>query len=116
LSLQHNLTVGGTFQRQGMGSSTPSSGGTVAIGAGISDYRILGSSALAALTIELPASPINGQTVRVSSKVTITALTLKDGSGATSDLQTPPTTLAAGTAFSAQWNAATSLWWCSVGS
>jgi hypothetical protein len=116
LALLHNLTVGGGFQRQGMASSTPSSGSTVAIAAGLTDYRILGSSTLAALTIQLPASPANGQAIRISSQVAITALTLHDGAGGTSDVQTPPTTLAAGWAFSVQWNAAAAAWWCSVGS
>jgi hypothetical protein len=116
LALLHNLTVGGTLQRQAMISSTPSSGSTIAIAAGVSDYRILGSSPLGALTVELPPSPANGQVVSVSSQVTITALTVRDGSGGTSDVQTPPAALAAGGGFSAQWNASASVWWCRVGS
>jgi hypothetical protein len=70
---------------------------------------------LATLTVELPASPANGQTIRMSSQVAISVLTIKDSAGGTSDVQTPPTALAAGGAFSAQWNAAASVWWCSVG-
>jgi hypothetical protein len=116
LVLQHNLTIGGSIQRQGMASSTPSSGSTIAIASGVSDYRILGSTTLAALTVELPASPANGQTIRVSSQVAITALALRDAAGGTSDVQTPPTTLIAGGGFSAQWNAGASVWWCSSGS
>jgi hypothetical protein len=116
LALLHNLIIGGTFQRQGMASSTPSSGTTVAIPAGISDYRILGGSTLAALIIDLPASPANGQTIRVSSQVAITALALRDGSGSAADIQAPPTALAIGGAFSAQWNSAGTVWWCSLGS
>jgi hypothetical protein len=116
LTLLHNLTIGGGFIRQGMASSTPISGSTVAIPAGVTDYRILGGSGLATLIVELPATPANGQAVRISSQVAITSLLLRDGAGGTSDVQTPPTAIAAGGALSAQWNAQASVWWCSVGS
>jgi hypothetical protein len=116
LLLLHNLTIGGAFLRQGMASSTPSSGSVITIGSATSDYRILGSATLAALIVMLPSSPTNGQTVRVTSQVAVTALTLKDGAGSTADVQTPPVALSAGGAFSAQWNATASAWWCSVGS
>jgi hypothetical protein len=116
LSLLYRLTIGGTVQQQGMVSSAPSSGATVAISAGVSDYRILGSSPLSALTVELPASPVNGQMIRVSSQVAIASLSVRDSGGGMSDVQAPPVALLAGGAFSAQWNASASVWWCSVGS
>jgi hypothetical protein len=108
------MSIGGITARLGMASSTPSTGGTVSIGAGISDYRILGGSTLAALTVKLPGTPSNGQTVKVTSQVAITALTVQDSAGSTSDIQTPPSSLAAGAGFSAQWNNAATAWWCDV--
>ena len=105
----------GSMQRQGMAYATPAAGSTVTIGGGISDYRILGGASLASLIIRLPQSPANGQMVRISTQVGIGALTVADGVGGTSDVQTPPSALTAGSAFAAQWNAATSAWWCSIG-
>jgi hypothetical protein len=107
--------VGGTLARLSMGSSTPSSGATVSIAAGVSDYRILGSAVLASLTIELPPQPVNGQIIRVSSQVGISALAVRDGVGGSADVQTPPAAMNAGSAFSAQWNATSSAWWCCIG-
>ncbi|MBS0559548.1 MAG: hypothetical protein JSR21_05790, partial [Proteobacteria bacterium] len=83
--------------------------------AAVSDYRILGTASLASLTLRLPQSPVNGQTVRISTQVAIGALIVTDGAGATADVQTPPSSLAGGGGFAAQWNAATSAWWCSAG-
>jgi len=116
LTLLYRLTIGGTVQQQGMASSVPASGATIAIAAGVSNYRVLGLSPLASLTVELPASPANGQMIRFSSQVAIASLNVRDSVGGTSDVQAPPAALAAGGAFSAQWNAAASVWWCSVGS
>jgi hypothetical protein len=116
LTLLYRLTIGGTLQQQGMASSVPSSGDTIAISAGVSDFRILGSSPLSTLTVELPASPVNGQMIRVSSQVAVTLLNVRDSASGGLDVQTPPAALLAGGAFSAQWNAAASVWWCSVGS
>jgi hypothetical protein len=109
------VVQGGAVARQGMASSTPATSGTIAITAGVSDYRILGSATLAKLTIELPPSPANGQMIRVSSQVAVTALTVLDSGGGTSDVQTPPTALPASGGFSAQWNTTASAWWCCVG-
>jgi hypothetical protein len=106
------VNFGGIAARLGMASSTPTTGGVVAIGAGISDYRILGGGTLAALSVELPAAPANGQPVRVTSQVAITALTVKDSAGSTADIQTGPSSLTAGGGFSAIWNQAASAWWC----
>ena len=116
VALLHNLTIGGTFIRTAMASSTPSSGIVVGIPPGISDYRILGSATLPSLTVELPASPANGLAIRVSSQIAITTLTVRDQNGGTGYVQAAPVTLAAGGGFSAQWNSAASAWWCSVGS
>jgi hypothetical protein len=109
------VTFGGMIARQGLASSAPATGATITIAAGVSDYRILGGGTLASLTVQLPTSPINGQLIRICSQIAITALTVKDGSGGTADVQTPPAWLAAGGGFSAQWGANAAAWWCSVG-
>jgi hypothetical protein len=116
LTLLYRLTIGGTVQQQGMASSAPSSGATIVISPGVSNYRVLGVSPLAALTVELPASPANGQMICFSSQVAIASLSVRDSAGGMSDVQAPPAALSAGGAFSAQWNASSSVWWCSVGS
>jgi hypothetical protein len=113
-----NLAVTGSVSRSGMASCTPTSGSAVKVPAGVTDFRILGSTPLQALTIELPSAPGNGLFVHISSQVAINALTVQDGAGNVFDVQTPPSALAAGTGFNAQWNAAPvvgPVWWCSVG-
>jgi hypothetical protein len=110
-----SIASGGGIQRQAMASSSPASGSTLAIGTGVSDYRILGSNTLAALTLSLPSAQGNGQVIRVSSQVAVSALTVVDAFGSSSTVQSPPAALAAGGAFSAQWNATAAVWWCYVG-
>jgi hypothetical protein len=110
------VSFASVVERQAMATATPSTGQTIGIPYETSDFRILGSGSLSSLIVALPAIPTNGQVIRVSTQVAIANLTVKDSGGGLTDIQTPPTTLAAGGAFSAQWNAAAGSWWCSVGS
>jgi hypothetical protein len=110
------VSFASVIERQAMATATPSSGQTIGIPYETSDFRILGSSSLNSLIVALPAIPTNGQLIRVSSQIAVQSLIVKDSGGGLVDIQTPPTSLAAGGAFSAQWNAAAGSWWCSVGS
>ena len=97
------------------GSSTPTTGTTVAIGAAVGRQQVLGTTTLATLTVQLPATPIDGQECHVCASPAITALTVQDSAGGTTAIIAPPAGLAAGAGFSAIWSAGASQWWCCAG-
>lgn len=87
--------------------ASPASGATVMVGNTGQNTRLILSPAapLASLTITLDATPVDQQTVVVSSTQTISALTVNGGtvSGA-------PTTMGAVTPFSLQYDAVALVW------
>lgn len=83
---------------QGYVAIAPTTGTTVTIPNGCSTYVINPSGALAALTVKMPANPIDGQFVTLTATQTVTTLTLQanasqslDGAIATIGVGTPAT-------------------------
>ena len=121
-----NLVVGGTLAVTGATTLTgavthtsaeidgsvalisPTTGQTVTMAAGTQRQIINPAGTLAALTVKLPPSPVNGQIAGFSSNTAITALTVQDSTGGGAVLN-PPTTLAAGGAY--RWVSFSGLWW-----
>lgn len=64
--------------------TTPSTGNTVKITTGYNVLAVHASGTLAALTITLPVSPINGQLFTITADQIITSLTLSGGTTVTS--------------------------------
>lgn len=62
---------------------TPLTGASVLIPNKITNYLITPAGTIATLTVTMPAAPINGQVVRISSSATVTALTLSGSAGQT---------------------------------
>ena len=77
-------------------TAAPVTGATVQIGAGTSVYQLNPAGTLATLTVKLPASPANGDSVTVVSTQIVTALTLTDA--AAGAVTGAPTALAAAVA------------------
>ncbi len=86
----------------------PSTGFSITIAAGVKTLELSPAGTLATGTIIMPAAPIDGQEIRVSSTQTITALTVSPNSGQT--FPNAPTTLAAGQGFSILYNLANTQW------
>ena len=93
--------TGGSFQ-------TPSTGFTITIANATTFLNLDPSGTLLAGTINLPAAPIDGQIVEVSSTQTVTTLTVS-GNGHT--IKNAPTTIAAGTGFSYRYHLANTTWY-----
>jgi len=90
----------------------PLTGASVVIPNNINNYVINPAATIAALTVTMPSSPVDGQIVRISASHTITALTLNGASGQTVSNSpsaiTISTTVAYGYSFI--WNASSSTW------
>jgi len=82
-------------------------GFSITLGAKLTTLTPAGT--LATGTVKMPASPIDGQPVQVSTTQTITALTVVPNTGQT--IKNAPTTLAAGTSFLYYYNAAETTWY-----
>jgi hypothetical protein len=78
---------------QSFSFQTPSTGFSITIGSGVKTLILKPSGTLATGTITMPASPINGQEIRVSSSQIITALTVSANAG--QSISAAPTTIAA---------------------
>jgi hypothetical protein len=86
----------------------PTTGFSITIGAGVKSLVLNPGGTLATGTIVMPASPIDGQEIRVSSSQTITALTVSANTGQT--ISNAPTTLTAGTGFAYIYNLSGTNW------
>lgn len=89
--------------------SIPTTGGTVTSGVGLSRQILNPAGTLATLTVNLPASPVNGQIFRVSSTQIIMALTL-----ATTDATSvvgAPTTISAHSAIQMIYDSTGTTWY-----
>lgn len=67
---------------------------------------IVPAGTIAALTIVLPASPVNNQTCRFCSSQIVSALTVTG-----TVVGTAPTSLAVGVSYGYRYNSTTSSWW-----
>lgn len=96
-------------------TSAPLTATTITVGAGISNYLAIPAGTIAALTVTLPPSPIDGQVFRFASTQTITALTLAAGTGAATIALAPtavtPTTTIGTAGFAYIYNAAANTWY-----
>lgn len=63
--------------------ATPTTGGTVNIGAGIAKQVLAPSGSLATLTVNMPSSPVDKQTVSIATTQSITSLAITAPGGAT---------------------------------
>ncbi len=86
----------------------PSTGFSITISGDVKTLELNPAGTLATGTITMPASPIDGQEIRVSSTQTITALTVSPNSGQT--ISNAPTTLTAGTGFAYTYNLSGTKW------
>lgn len=71
----------GSFSRSGpvnekVQAVTPTTGQTIVVAAGTTALLINPAGTLAALTVTLPASPVDGQTITIATSQIITALTV----------------------------------------
>lgn len=98
-----NATAGGLQIEASPNYLTPTSGQTVAMSTSTSNNIINPAGTLAALTVTLPASPVDGQVCRVLFTQTITALTL---TGCTPAI----TTANAGTTLTFRYRTASATW------
>jgi len=93
---------------QSRSRQTPATGFSITIAANIKSLVLKPTGTLATGTITMPAAPIDGQEIRVSSSQIITALTVSANAGQT--ILNAPTTLAAGAGFEYVYDLATTEW------
>lgn len=86
----------------------PSTGATVTLAFKDDDLYVNKDTTLDALTVKLPAAPALGETVRITSKSAITALTVKTGAGAS--ISGSPSALVAGGTVVMRWISRTLGW------
>ncbi len=98
----------GARAEQSYSYQTPSSGASLAVPNNCSLLQIAGSATLAALSVTLPAAPIDGQEVTIATLPAISALTLSANAGQT--LAGAPASLAANSALRFVYFAAPALW------
>ena len=89
--------------------ATPTTGTSITINDSITSLILKHTATIAALTIVLPASPVNGQLVHISTRSTVTALTLNANTGQTR--YGAPTTIAATTPVAFIYESATLSWY-----
>jgi hypothetical protein len=63
------------------GYSAPTTGQTIQLANGINDYTVNPAGTIAALTVNLPTTPVDGQTITLSSTQVVTVFTLTAPSG-----------------------------------
>jgi hypothetical protein len=88
---------------------TPATGFSITIGAGVKTLSLDPAGTLATGTVTMPASPIDGQEIRVTSSQTVTALTVSANSG--QSITNAPTTLTAGLGFSYIYKISNTTWY-----
>jgi|GWRWMinimDraft_9_1066018.scaffolds.fasta_scaffold31471_2 hypothetical protein len=89
--------------------ATPTTGTSITVSDSIRSLILKHTATIATLTIVLPASPVNGQIVSISTRSTVTTLTLNANTGQTRYGQ--PTTIAATTPVSFIYETATTSWY-----
>lgn len=89
-----NFFLKNAFADQSYSLQVPTTGFTITIGDNISGLLLNPAGTLATGTVTMPATPIDGQIVRIATSQTITALTISANSGQT--IATATTTLALG--------------------
>jgi hypothetical protein len=108
------LTNGGVRIDTATATATPTTGGTVAIAAGVSKQIINPAGTLATLTVTSPPAPSNAagsiQTLEITFTRAITAITWTSGSGASYAGATMPTTVAVGALVRLWWVQSLSSW------
>ena len=108
------LTNGGVLIDTATATATPTTGGTVAIAAGVSKQIINPAGTLATLTVTSPPAPSNAagsiQTLEITFTRAITAITWTSGSGASYAGATMPTTIAVGALVRLWWVQSLSSW------
>ena len=87
---------------------TPSTGFSITIGAGIKTLMLTPSGTLTTGTITMPASPIDGQEIRVCSTQIVTSLTVSANAG--QSITGAPTTITATGGFMYLYNLASTTW------
>lgn len=87
-------TLGG--MALGVDFGNPATGSTVTLVAANRIYLNIGTSTKPALTFDLPASPFNGQVVRICTDAAITSLTVRDSAGVSGNVINAPASLAVG--------------------
>lgn len=85
--------------------ATPTTGQTVTITGGVGVLLINPAGTLVALTVALPSSPADGQSIEIGSSQAITTLTVSNGT-----IIGTLTTLALGGYAKFRWSATASLW------
>lgn len=93
---------------QGYSLQAPATGFTITIADNISDLILNPAGTLATGTITMPATPIDGQKIRISSSQTQTALTLSPNSG--QSIKNAPTALTAGIGVGYIYNLSSTTW------
>lgn len=93
---------------QGYSQQAPTTGFTITIGNNAGSLILDPAGTLSTGTINMPATPIDGQIVRVCSTQTVTTLTV-GGNGHT--IKNAPTTIAAGTGFAYQYDNSNTTWY-----
>ena len=89
--------------------ATPTTGTSITISDAIAALILKHTATIATLTIVLPASPVNGQRVSISTRSTVTTLTLNANTGQTR--YGNPTTIAATTPVAFIYESATLSWY-----
>lgn len=89
--------------------ATPTTGTTVTVNNNAAALILKHTATIATLTIVLPASPANGQIVRIGTRSTVTTLTLNANTGQTR--YGNPTTITATTPVAFIYEAATLSWY-----
>lgn len=105
---------GNLFNSQGTADQSyslqvPTTGFSITIAAGVKTLLLNPAGTLLTGTITLPASPIDGQEIRVSSSKAVTTLTVSPNSG--QSVVGAPTTLAIGIGFSYIYNLSSTTWY-----
>lgn len=103
-----NFALKKGFADQSASLQVPVTSFSITIGAGVGSLLLNPAGTLAAGTITMPAAPVDGQIVRLSTTQTITALTLSPNAGQT--ISGAVATLTAAAPASYQYNAASSIW------
>lgn len=103
-----NVTLNAGLAFTAVDYQTPATGFTITIADSTLALNLDPAGTLATGTINLPATPIDGQIIEVASTQTVTALTV---SAAGKTLKNAPTTLVAGSGFSYRYRLSTTTWY-----
>lgn len=90
-------------------TATPTTGTTVTVSSTASNLILKHTATIATLTITMPASPANGRLVHISTRSTVTTLTVSGNTGQT--LYGAPSTITATTPVAFVYESATTSWY-----